>query len=257
MIFQGAPALPELATLLELPHIAGTDKTIVLYVMSVIANAPELLARLASASASEVLAALRPTPESMGVLDLACGWAFATLGERARDAIEQVFRWRFAMIPPAYDHWIDSEPTAGRLARVATRLPGGERLLDELAGRGNYHVAELVKLARATTPAIEGMGGANERTLVQFMKTESYGPRYTCTITVTGASVAIAWTGTDLVCAGIIPDRGYQQRATITAASPDAAGMIADTACRALGAVGFAVPEPPRPPKASKRKSRK
>jgi hypothetical protein len=253
MIFQGPPALPELATVVALPNMAGSDKTIVLYVMTIIADAPALFARLATATPEHVLAALQPTPENLATLDLVAGWALATLGDRAHAAIEAAFRWRFAMVEPSSDHWIENEPTANRLALLAATLPNGKALLGEVAKRGNYHVKELVVASRKPA-GIAGMDGKIERTFEQQMK--DGGAKYTCTIGVTGKVITIGYRAEDVYVQGILPDNRYEQSGTIAASSADLARGIADRVCQTLGAVGFVAsvePAPVKKPKKSKR----
>jgi hypothetical protein len=218
MIFQGPTALPALATLLALPNMAGGDKTVVIYVMSMIASAPSLFARLAGGD--DVLAALRPSPETIGTLDLAAGWALATLGDRAHAAIEAALRWRFAMVDDGPDHWIRDEPTASRLVRVAAALPNGKALLAELGVQ-----AELQKPLRAS------LGDRSEVTLTS--------PKYACTIAVTKTKVAIEYRANDIYVNGILPDNRYTQTATIDAVSLAEAATVANRIYQTLASVGL------------------
>jgi len=240
MVQQGEPALPELASILALPHMAGGEKTVIVHVMSIIADAPALFVRLANAPAAQILAALEPTPENIGNLDLAAGYALATLGDDARPAIEAAHRWRMSLVDPdEQDHWIEQEPTANGLAAVVERMK-----------------------AKQPTPLV-GMDGQPSRRFEQRLR-EHGGVRYTCTLEVTGRSVAITLGGDDIYVQGVLPNARYEQTATVAAASADAAMEMADRIARGLSAVGFAALAPAKPDattkkgaKAAKKKAKK
>jgi len=230
MLFQGAPALPALAELLALPHMAGKDKTIVLSTMSVMTNVPALFAKLAKASEAEVLAMLEaPTAEVMGALDVVAAWALAAFGERAHAAIEAAVRWRFAFSTDAYDHWIEDETTAAHLANIAARLPKGKAIVDSLARKDAYHVKELLKRVRAL-PRPDLDACADAQTFEQQMK-EHGGPKYTCTLD----AGAMTWAGDDIYCQGIVSENRYEQKGAVPAAA------MANVR-RALVALGLAPP---------------
>ena len=229
MIHQGAPALPALAGLLQLPFMAGADKTVVITVMSVISDAPSFLARMATATQAEVIAALAPTAENIGNLDLAAGWALAHVGVPAHEAIEAAFKWRFDMIEIGSDHWIDGDPIANGLARAIAQLPHGKPLLAQYAQLENHHIGQVIEGAQNFKPApVTGN--------VFIAQTREYGgPKYTVTV----ADGALALACEDIHCQGIVKESKYTQRAPFDAAYTDKLGA-------ALAAIGFVSPAAPK-----------
>jgi hypothetical protein len=228
MILQGTPALPALAPLLELPHMGGSEKTVVLYTMSIITDVPALFARLAKMKDDEVLALLaKPDPESIGAIDILAGWAFAKLGAAAESAIEQALRWRWSLVSPSeYDCWVEHDPTAARLARVAARIPKCKSILADLKKAIDSHYAQgVIERALAEKPkALE----TDARVLEQKMLAdEQDGPRYTAEIGKT-----LKWVGERIYFQSIVKDQRYEQTGAI---DPQSADAIA----RSLVAIGF------------------
>jgi hypothetical protein len=246
MVFQGEDALPMLASLLALPHMAGNDKTVVLYAMSMITNAPRCLADLAKST--DVLALVRkPTPHVLGALDLVCAWAHTTLGDAATEAVLDAVRHRFAFASPGYDHWIEQEPTASRLLVLATRLSGGKAVLKELGKLENYHVKESIERAGRVPVSTASMGDDKTLTLISYVDENRSDPKYTCSIALDGKSVMLGWKAEELHFEGIPDHNGYEQHAALVCASPDEARDKANQIAKALSAIGFASPAAPKP----------
>ncbi|HOX46226.1 MAG TPA: hypothetical protein PK668_21660 [Myxococcota bacterium] len=244
MLAQGPACLPMLASLLGVEGVAGSRRTIVLYVMGMIAEVPALFARLRTTPAAEVRALLEaPTPEAMGLLDLVAGWALATQGEEAHAALERAAAWRLSLYGGEYDHWAENEPTGPRLARLLARAPAAAaRVAERVAALGNYHVSRAWQPQDPPAP-LAGLGDAAEITLGMSVASPGCdGPRYTCALRLSGAEVALTYLAEDISCEGILDERRYEQAGVFTAGSPEEARAAVDGICRALAAVGFAPP---------------
>ena len=125
---QGEPALPELARLLELPHLAPGWATPILLAMRF--AVPEARSWVAAArmSTDEALAALEtPPPRWMASLDLVAGRARAGAGDRATPAIEQAARWRLRRTGSVFD---DRDPAIFHLKMMSSEVAAAPELAE-------------------------------------------------------------------------------------------------------------------------------
>lgn len=249
MLFQGEPALPMLAPLLDLPNMAGAHKTLVLYTMSVITNAPRVIVELVKTK--NILPLVEKTPpEMLGALGIVCGFAHAVHGDAAKDASTRAIERRFAWVSPGSDHWVEQEPTALHLIMLARRI-GGKALLKELGKLDNHHTRQVLEYA--TKADIETVT-EHVPVLLGFKRPDYSDPVTTCSIALDGSAVNVGWKVDDLHFQGIPNESSYQQHASASFGSPDEARSAADTIARALNAIGFAPPPKPiEKPKGKKR----
>jgi hypothetical protein len=246
LVFQGPPALAELWTVFGVPGARSADRSAAVAAMSQITRAPARFVQLAAASPDEVLAALVPGPATAGTLDVAAGWAFATLGERAYPALDAAIRWRCALVSPGKDFGLDGERVALGLLPLATRLPGGPALFDEFAAVENYHLGALAKLAQRGVAPRTSMDGAASCTLIQRLREHGVGAS-TWTLALDGTRVTIALATENMRLAEVVDGGRYAQQATLEAASPDDARATADRIVQALSAIGCELVAPPTP----------
>jgi hypothetical protein len=241
MLAQGEPALPDLASLLALPHMAGDDKTVVVYVMALVEPIPSMLARLSRMTETELVAALATTPAAIGSLDFAAAMAFANPTLHA--AIEHAIRWRFSLVDAnaEADHWLEDEPIANGLARIAAQLPNAKSLLAELRTGTNHHLHALIDFAKTAKPTTLAISG-DSATFTQTTKGDS-GTR--CTITLSRAG-KIGVQIEDIYVQGIPKESSFEQSGTFP-------GIDIDRIARALGILGYEDVTPKSKPKKSKR----
>jgi hypothetical protein len=243
LLAQGQAALPDLASLLALPDMAGDDKTVVVYVMALVEPIPDMLARLSRATEPELVAALTPTPAAIGSLDFAAAMAFSNPELHA--AIEHAIRWRFSLVDAdaEADHWLEDEPIANGLARIAAQLGSAKSLLAELRKGENYHLHALIDLAKSAKPTELAFAG-DTATFIQATQGDN-GTK--CTITLTRPD-KIDVRVEDCYVQGILKESAFTQSGTYEA-------IDLDRIARALGVLGYADATPK--PKSAKSKSKK
>ncbi len=238
MIAQGESALPAVSRLLDLPHMAGSDKTVILIVAGAIANIVVVLAELAAASPDELLAMLELDtiePRHLAHLDILAAYALATLGVRAHVSVEAAIRWRFGLICEGVDHWLPQDAVAIGLARLATRLPDGPTLLAELAVLANYHSRELVKAARAHVP-----GALDDIPDDLALEVDPDRGARRISIVVAASELVIAYAATDVHCQGIIQNNAFEHAGTIVTTSAEVSRSTARALAKTFALLGFA-----------------
>ncbi|MFZ5443569.1 MAG: hypothetical protein ACOZQL_26420 [Myxococcota bacterium] len=234
LAMQGPAALPAFASLLSVEGLDPGTATQLVFCMSIVTDAPALLAKCAALPDAALLALLeQPTPEVMGALDLVGAIAFARLGSTTEAALTRAFEWRLALYGPEYDHWAEDEPTGGRLAILLARTPGGKKRVQRLAKEHpNHHVKELLARALKTSAPVEGFKGKPLTLTLGMRGPDRGGCTYTCVLTPEKSSLRVEWRGEQIHFNGVLANAAYAQQGAVPLEH-------ADLVARALTAIGF------------------
>jgi hypothetical protein len=249
---QGPSALPTMASLLTEPHMAGSDKTTVLYCMSVITDVPALIARLASAKRSDLeLMLTQPQPEWIAALDVVAAWAASCFPHDTMAAAQAALDWRFALRDTAEsDAWADVEPTMVRLPRVFVRYAGAKahlqaQLAQVAKGAHQYRNVLQAALGAMGTPVTSADFTGVELTC--RMKDPDYDAAlYRATVQLKSQDVLVRYGAERIYFEGFVAGQAYEQTRTIGCASPSHAQTLAARIGACLALLGFNAGKQPK-----------
>jgi hypothetical protein len=183
----GEAALPRIAAMLELPHLAPGMRTDLLLAMRFAVPEADRWIEAARLPVDEVLAELAaPSPRWMAHLDLLAGRARIDAPERATAAIAAATRWRYQRAGSVFD---SSDPALQHLPMAWATCPGAAAGLAGLAAAhaGNHYVAET--LAAAVAAAEAGAGLAEPPPLPANMSSDRAPYGWSCKLEITGATI--------------------------------------------------------------------
>lgn len=255
MILQGPAATPELATLLELPHIAVRDRGWVRVAMRYCGQEAEVRRWLVSAREEEVLAELaQPSAAFVAFPDLLAAHVVARIGERAEEACLLALERRLKDACGSSDSSLPGDPAITLLPFVAGSLgPHARERLRAWARQFGRYGSPRPVLERAASDGAEPLTHDWNEPLVVEAACVGASVRYRVELSLAGDELAWKSTTEGFYMYDLI-GQVHSEAGVLELGTPGAARAFADLELRALSLRGFRRPAPAKARKNKKQR---